>query len=49
MPLMRLWGWAVLRRSFFFCSRPGIVEQDAPKKFIRILEETVHTDGASFG
>jgi UDP-3-O-[3-hydroxymyristoyl] N-acetylglucosamine deacetylase len=29
----------------FLLQSAGIVEQDAPKKFIRILEETVHTDG----
>jgi UDP-3-O-[3-hydroxymyristoyl] N-acetylglucosamine deacetylase len=29
----------------FLLQSAGIVDQDAPKKFIRILEETVHTDG----
>jgi UDP-3-O-[3-hydroxymyristoyl] N-acetylglucosamine deacetylase len=29
----------------FLLQSAGIIEQDAPKKFIRILEETVHTDG----
>jgi len=29
----------------FLLQSAGIVDQDAPKKFIRITEETVHTDG----
>jgi UDP-3-O-[3-hydroxymyristoyl] N-acetylglucosamine deacetylase len=29
----------------FLIQSAGIVDQDAPKKFIRILEETVYTDG----
>ena len=29
----------------FLLQSAGIIEQDAPKKFIRIIEETVYTDG----